>query len=155
MEEHEYDFFMDMQYESIYILQNKPPKDELLNASNIKKYNEGWGRKGDKVFIALKENHPVGAVWYRLFDENNQGYGFVDDHTPELGIAVLPEYRAQGIGRILMDAAIHQAQLDGYKALSLSVDPENAGALRLYNHLGFKYYGVSGTSWTMKLDFSK
>ncbi|MFK7696825.1 GNAT family N-acetyltransferase [Paenibacillus sp. HJGM_3] len=153
MKEHEYDFFMDMQYESIYILKDKPPKEELLKAPNIKKYNEKWGRKGDRVLIAYKGYSPVGAVWYRLFDENEKGYGFVDSDTPELGIAILCEYRKQGIGQILMNAIINQAKLDGYKSLSLSVDPENTGAVRLYYNLGFKYCGLSGTSWTMKLDF--
>lgn len=88
LENHDFDFFMDMHYESIHILQGKPPKDELLNAPHLKKYHEGWGRKGDRALVALKDNHLAGAVWYRLFDVRNKGYGFVDSETPELGIAV-------------------------------------------------------------------
>jgi ribosomal protein S18 acetylase RimI-like enzyme len=154
LEQHELDFFMDMHYESIYILQGKPPKHELLNAPNIKKYSEGWGRKGDRSLIALTDNNPIGAVWYRLFSETNTGYGFVDSDTPELGIAINSEYRGQGIGRILMSEIIKQAEFDGYKSLSLSVNPENTSAVKLYEKLGFKYFGLSGTSWTMKLNVS-
>ena len=40
LEQQEYDFFMDMHYESINILEGKPPKHELMNAPNIKKYSE-------------------------------------------------------------------------------------------------------------------
>jgi hypothetical protein len=80
---------MDMHYESIYILQGKPSKHDLLNAPNIKKYSEDWGRKGDRAFVALSDNIPVGAAWYRLFGETNNGYGFINCETPELGIAIL------------------------------------------------------------------
>jgi ribosomal protein S18 acetylase RimI-like enzyme len=151
LEQQEYDFFMDMHYESIYILERKPPKHELLSAPNIKKYSDGWGKKGDWASVALSDNKPIGAVWYRLFDETNKGYGFVDSETPELGIAVLPDFRQQGVGAILMKEIIQQAGIDGYKSLSLSVDPDNHLAVWLYEKLGFGYYDISGTSWTMKL----
>jgi ribosomal protein S18 acetylase RimI-like enzyme len=155
LEQQEYDFLMDMHYESIYILENKPPKHELLNAPNIKKYSEGWGRKGDWALVALSDNKPIGAVWYRLFDESNKGYGFVDNETPELGIAILPDFRQQGIGAILMKEIIQQARFDGYKSLSLSVNPDNHLAVRLYEKLGFQYYEMSGTSWTMRLPLKR
>lgn len=147
----DYDFFLDMHYESIYIVQNKPPKHELLNAPNLKKYHEGWGRKGDKAVIAEIHGSPAGAAWYRLFNEDNQGYGFIDRQTPELGIAIHPNYRHRGIGMTLMKEIIQQAKEDGFASLSLSVDPENQAAVRLYEGLGFEYWGLSGTSWTMVL----
>ncbi|MDQ0874614.1 ribosomal protein S18 acetylase RimI-like enzyme [Paenibacillus sp. V4I3] len=153
LEQKEYDFFMDMHYESIYILEDKPSKYELLNAPNIKKYSEEWGRKGDKALVALIDDKPIGAVWYRLFDETNKGYGYVDNNTPELGIALLPDFKQKGIGTILMKEINQQARIDGYKSLSLSVDPDNHIAVRLYEKLGFEYFGMSGTSWIMKITF--
>jgi ribosomal protein S18 acetylase RimI-like enzyme len=153
LEQQEYDFFMDMHYESIYILEGKPSKHELLNAPNIKKYSEDWGRKGDRALVALIDEKPIGAVWYRLFDETNKGYGYVDNKTPELGIAILPDFKQKGIGTILMKEIIQQARNDGYKTLSLSVDPDNHTAVRLYEKLGFDYFGMSGTSWIMKVTF--
>ncbi|NRF95205.1 GNAT family N-acetyltransferase [Paenibacillus frigoriresistens] len=153
LEKQEYDFFMDMHYESIYVLEGKPSKNVLLNDPNIKKYSEGWGRKGDRALVALIENKPVGAVWYRLFGESNKGYGYVDNETPELGIAILPDFKKQGIGTILMKQIQQQAITDGYKSLSLSVDPDNHMAVRLYEKLGFETFGMSGTSRVMKLTF--
>jgi RimJ/RimL family protein N-acetyltransferase len=152
MEPHDYDFLMDMHYESIYIVQGKPPRSELLNSPGIVKYNENWGRAGDKAVIALVDNQPAGAAWYRLFDEMNQGYGFVDVKTPELGIAIHSGHRQQGVGIALMEAIIQQAVSDGYPSVSLSVDPENQAAVRLYKKLGFEYIRTAGTSWTMKLN---
>lgn len=151
MDVNDYEFLMDMHYESIHIVEHKPPKLELLNDPNLKKYHEGWGRQGDRALLALMNDVPIGAGWYRLFDESNRGYGFVDRETPELGIAVLPAYRGQGVGVKLMQELIQQAQKDGFPSLSLSVDPSNQAAVRMYEKLGFVYCGVSGTSWTMKL----
>ncbi|ETT32572.1 GNAT family N-acetyltransferase [Paenibacillus sp. FSL P4-0338] len=154
MEPQEYDFLMDMHYESIHIEQGKPPRSELLNSPGMVKYNENWGRQGDTALIALIDNIPAGAAWYRLFDETNQGYGFVDAQTPELGVAVRSDYRQRGVGIRLMQAITQQAVSEGYTALSLSVDPENQAAVRLYDRLGFQFHGISGTSWTMKLDIT-
>lgn len=140
----------DMLYESIYIPENVKNKEELLNSPSIKKYYEEWGRKGDTALIAIDENNQaVGAVWYRLFDESNKGYGYVDNRTPELGIAVTKEARGLGIGTLLMKQIIKQALEDGYKSLSLSVAPENTSAVYIYRQLGFIDYNVSGTSITM------
>jgi GNAT superfamily N-acetyltransferase len=152
LEPQEFEFFTDMHYESIHIPQGKPPKHELLNEPHLKKYHEGWGRKGDRAIVALKDDQLTGAAWYRVFDEANPGYGYVDNETPELGIAIHPNFRGMGIGRLLMKELIQQAARDGYPSLSLSVDPQNAPAVELYQKLGFIYFGISGTSWTMKLE---
>ena len=150
IEKNELEFLKDMLYESIYVPENIKNKVELLCSPSIKKYYEDWGRKGDTALIAIdKNNRAVGAVWYRLFDEPNKGYGFVDNSTPELGIAVTQEARGLGIGTLLMKRIIQQASEDGYKSLSLSVDPENMSAVHIYRQLGFIDYGVSGTSITM------
>ncbi|MDA7026285.1 GNAT family N-acetyltransferase [Bacillus sp. CLL-7-23] len=148
--ENDLEFLTDMMYEAIHIPENKPSKDELLNLPHIKKYSEGWGRQGDRALIAFNKDHfPVGAAWYRLFKENQKGYGYVDDKTPELGIALSNEARGKRIGTLLMERLFETASRDGYRSLSLSVDPNNTQAVQLYKKLGFEQCGSSGTSWTM------
>ncbi|WP_249365581.1 GNAT family N-acetyltransferase [Cytobacillus citreus] len=118
LEEKEFEFFKDMLYESIHIPNNKPSKEKLLKLPQIKKYYEDWGRKGDKALIAINnDNQKVGAVWYRLFDELNKGYGYVDPDTPELGIAVSKNARGMGVGTLLMNKIIQKALEDGFKSL--------------------------------------
>ena len=74
----------------------------------------GWGRPGDTAVIALDGGFPVGAAWYRLFSAEEPGYGFVDEQTPELAIAVVPRKRGKGVGEKLLPALIDRAREAGY-----------------------------------------
>ncbi|MDB5054629.1 MAG: putative acetyltransferase [Bacilli bacterium] len=151
IEKKDMSFLWEMLYEMIYIPEDKPSQEELVNRPENKKYFDGWGRNGDKGLIAFNiEGKPIGTVWYRLFDEINKGYGYVDSETPELSIGIRPEYTGQGIGTKLLKTIIKHAKQEGFKTISLSVDPNN-DAFRLYQRIGFEKCGVSGTSWTMKL----
>jgi ribosomal protein S18 acetylase RimI-like enzyme len=114
----------------------------------VQRYVLNWGRPGDASVIAFDEGNPVGAAWYRLFKEQERGYGFVDEQTPELSIAVVPSRRGKGLGDELLTALLEQARQDGYKQISLSVEPENP-ALRLYERHGFRKLAEDGGSWTM------
>ncbi|KIL51250.1 hypothetical protein KP77_07620 [Jeotgalibacillus alimentarius] len=150
MKEEEYDFFLDMLYESIYMTETKPPREALLESEGLKKYHENWGRPGDEVLVAEKEGELVGAVWYRQFTEEHQGYGFVSPDIPEIGMAVKASERGKGIGRRLLEEIVAFAMSQGHEALSLSVDPFNHHAFKLYKSVGFYKVGTSGTSVTMQ-----
>ncbi|MGN7477028.1 GNAT family N-acetyltransferase [Solibacillus silvestris] len=129
-------------------------REILLREPNIAKYLENWGRKDEHAFIALDgDNNPLGAVWIRLFNTEEAGYGFIDDETPELGMAIMSQHRGQGIGRHLLSKMIVYARSIGYSALSLSVDPHNETALLMYEKGEFeKVHQDKGVSWTMKKD---
>lgn len=147
------EFLNEMRYEAVYIIDNKPSKSELLSQPNIRKYFDNWGRNGDKALIATTPNgEKVGAVWYRLFSEEERGYGYVDQLTPELGIGVTFSHRGLGIGKLLMRSIIQVAMEEGFRSLSLSVDSNNKAAIELYKKTGFRVYNDSGSSWTMLLN---
>lgn len=78
----------------------------------------------------------VGVAWARLFGANEPGYGFVDEHTPEVSIWVAPDHRGHGLGTELMVQVIEQARTRRFSAISLSVESGNP-ARRLYERLGF------------------
>ena len=113
------------------------------------RYIEGWGRPGDAAVIALDEGFPVGAAWYRLFKENAPGYGFVDEQTPELSIAVVPSKRGYGFGGELMDALLARARADGFAAISLSV-AKDSPAVGLYERYGFEKVDERDNAITMR-----
>jgi ribosomal protein S18 acetylase RimI-like enzyme len=93
---------------------------------------------------------PVGAVWVRLVVGEGKGYGYVDDDTPELSIAVFPEYRGQGIGTQLLTHLF--ASVCGQSSISLSVSAKNP-AVKLYNCFGFKVVSRTDESLLMKRDY--
>lgn len=115
------------------------------------RYVKGWGRPGDTVLIAVDDGFPVGAAWYRLFGRALRGYGFVDEETPELAIAVVPSRRGRGIGEALLEALCGRARADGYGALSLSVERGNPALLSFYEEHGFSQVeGGDEQSLTMR-----
>lgn len=144
-------FLWDMLYEAIHTEpgEDKPPR-HTLDSGPLAHYLVHWGMPGDQALIAEVDGRPVGAGWFRLFPASDRGYGYVADDIPELTLAILPEFRGLGIGTSLLNLLVAQARQDGYRGISLSVDPRNA-AVRLYERAGFAYVGTDdGGSWTMQ-----
>lgn len=83
-----------------------------------------------------------------MFESSNPGYGYINDDTPELSIAVLPEYRGQEIGTKLLTKLFSQVR-NQYSAVSLSVSSDNP-ALRLYRSFDFEIVDRHNNSLTMK-----
>ncbi|MEK7730199.1 MAG: GNAT family N-acetyltransferase [candidate division KSB1 bacterium] len=127
----------------------RPEVQKFMQHPEFRKLLSDWGRVGDKAVIAEENETPIGAAWYRLWTAENHSYGFVDSETPELGMAVRASHRGKGAGRMLLRGLIAAASEDGFRALSLSVDPSNF-ARQLYESEGFIKVGESGTSCTMK-----
>ncbi|WP_299365421.1 GNAT family N-acetyltransferase [Winogradskyella sp.] len=155
LEHTESDFLAEMLYEAIYIPEGHDPlPKEIIKDPSLSKYIENWGK--DKFDIALVmeiEDQLVGAIWGRLFSKDNKGFGYVDENTPELSMAVLSDYRNQGIGTKLIHTIATEYQKIGVQTLSLSVDKAN-NASNLYKRLGYKIIEELETSWTMKKELN-
>lgn len=140
-------FLREMLLQAIFVEEGeRPPERSVLSDPLIARYVDGWGRDGDFGLIAEQNRNPVGAIWIRVFSESNRGFGWVDDSTPELSMAVEPRCRGQGIGTKLLHALL--SRLSDWRQISLSVSPNNPVA-RLYRRSGFTQIGKSGTSVTM------
>ena len=140
-----------MLYLAIYVPEGTPPPPrEILTAPEIARYVRDWGQPDDIGFMAIDEisQQPLGAAWLRLLKKENGGYGYIDDATPELSIAVQPEARGKGVGTQLMSRLLEEAG-NRYETISLSVSEENP-AMRLYSRLGFEIDGKDRTSIRMK-----
>ncbi len=155
IEEKDEIFLWDMLFEITYSLDTdkKPSKQVFLKRQDIYKYVKGFGLEpSDAGFVAENQDgRLIGAAWYRLYKEDNKGFGYVSDNTPEVSLAVLEEYRNKGIGKQLLQALIQQAGKKYFSSISLNVDTRNTVAVHLFKSKEFKIVNTQGTSQIMKL----
>jgi carbonic anhydrase len=77
----------------------------------------------------MYDDHPVGYVALRGLEHA----------TCEMNrLFILPEYRAQGVGKRLAEKLVVRAARLGYSRRVLDTLPEMAAAIRMYRALGFK-----------------
>jgi ribosomal-protein-alanine N-acetyltransferase len=86
-----------------------------------------------KVFVVRTENQPVAgfAAFWRVLDEMHIN-----------NLAVHPDLRHRGLGRLLLRESLKAAHCMGIRRATLEVRRSNEPALRLYEGAGFKLVGV-------------
>ena len=97
-----------------------------------------WSRPDSCVFMAFRDDDAVGMIGvFRSEREKTR-------HTAQIwGMYVAPDGRRQGVGRLLVDRAIHIASSwPGVERITLRVGTRNRGANRLYRLAGFKTFGT-------------
>jgi ribosomal protein S18 acetylase RimI-like enzyme len=125
----------------------------LQNQPCLACYASGWGRVGDVGCVATQDIAFIGAAWLRLWAGEDKGFGYVSDEIPELAIAVLPDFRGQGIGTRLLMQVLEVAK-GRFPAVSLNVRGNNC-AVRLYERAGFiKVPGSEITNRTGGVSFN-
>ncbi len=63
-------------------------------------------------------------------------------HVPQ--VAVAKEFQGRGLGAAMMNLAFRSLANEGYREVSLTVTDLNAGAVRLYDRLGFQTFRTFG-----------
>lgn len=145
-----------MLYLALYAPEGEPPFPlSILERPDMLKYYRDWGKEGDYGFIAFLDGKAVGATWSRLHVPPNEGYGFVNEQTPELNIALLPSARGKGLGTQLLVALEEKLIAAEVPGLSLSVDQRNTIALGLYKKRAYQITKVAGTAITMLKEFGQ
>ena len=135
-----------MQYLALFVPPGADPLPrETVDDPTIARYYVGFGsRSGDLGRVAESPaGTPIGAAGVRYSTAADPSYGYVNDDTPELGIAVVDQDRGNGIG-----AAFLTALLAELPRCSLSVDRRNL-AMRLYERHGFSVLRREGDSVLM------
>ena len=85
------------------------------------------------ILLAYQQEKPVGLAVCFLGFSTFAARQLINIHD----LAVLPDYRGQGIGRRLLEAVEAKAQELGCCKLTLEVDERNRRALQLYRAIGF------------------
>ncbi|MTH55576.1 ribosomal-protein-alanine N-acetyltransferase [Bacillus mangrovi] len=80
------------------------------------------------------------------------GIWLIVDEAQVTNIAILPEYRGNGFGEILLRQAMKEAKRRGARQLSLEVRVSNHPAQSLYRKLGFQPGGIRKQYYTDNLE---
>lgn len=140
-----------MLYIALFVRPGETPfPAAILNQPKLAKYIINWNDHPlDIAVVAERNGLIVGAAWGRVFSADDPSYGFIAEDIPEVTVAVVADYRNQGIGGALLQRIEEAYQQANVPALSLSVD-QLSPAQRLYFRHGFSIYEESGTAYTMR-----
>ena len=89
--------------------------------------------------LLIAYGDPEGLLKYVA---NIQGLKLSDDVGAIQNVAVLPEYRRQGIGQALVQGALQGFQRSGVQRVTLEATTDNFPAINLYNRIGFSTFRV-------------
>lgn len=135
MKSNEYPLLEDFLYEAIFQPnENNLASKDIINKPELQVYIKDFGtQKDDFCFCAEIDNKIIGAVWVR----NINGYGNIDNSTPEFAISIYKQYRGFSIGTNLMKTMLKHLKNLGYTKTSLAVQKENY-AFKMYLSVGFE-----------------
>jgi len=106
----------------------------------------------DKDLSDLVDFYFDNKGWFAVIDHGDEiigSYGIfkVSDKVCELRkMYLLPEYQGKGLGRLMMEDAIHQAKTLGYAEIILETNKLLDKAIHLYKKYGFEEYKPSHLS---------
>jgi len=107
----------------------------------------------ERIYAPNIREHPASLI----LTKNGRILGYCllfgqADFSELMSLAVHPDYRRQGYGRLLMDECIKKAGEAGHEHMQLIVDINNQGAVALYRQCGFKETGGNMTfKWKQTL----
>ncbi|KAK1310316.1 hypothetical protein QJS10_CPA08g00966 [Acorus calamus] len=123
------------------------PKHESLSESLIRELKK---RNSGLIFAKIGEE----IAGYAMYSFNSSLCASITK------LAVKEEYRGQGLGEALLNAAIQKCRTRKIQRVCLHVDPVRTPAVSLYNKLGFQidhliegYYSSDRNAYRMYLDF--
>jgi GNAT superfamily N-acetyltransferase len=87
---------------------------------------------GEVVLLAWLDDIPIGTVRY-IIDKENPLRGYINR------LAVIPEYRGNAHGKILMDYAEEKLLQSGVEEIEISIVKKFEKLEKYYEDLGYKY----------------
>ena len=129
----------DSKFKEYLDIQNYDAEIEHLE----KKYGPPEGR----LYIAYVDSQPAGCIGLRRID---------DENCEMKRLYVKPEYRGNGLGKILVERIIREAKGEGYRHMLLDTLPFLESALKLIHTrllllrtIPTMVHGLKDTTWKM------
>ena len=121
--------------------------DDLGEIEEIERrsYPTPWSRSMFAGELAKPSSICLGAFEADAEDGALVGYLIVSRYVDAwhvMNVAVAPERRRSGIASMLLNRLFEQTAADGRRGYTLEVRVSNAGAIRLYERLGFRSRGI-------------
>lgn len=105
-------------------------------------------KKGRRVLlVAEAEERIVGQIFVQLSSGRGE-YADGEQSGYLYSFRVRPEYRNQGIGTQLLEAAEEELTTRGFTRAVIAVAKENQAALRLYESLGYAVFAEDPGKWS-------
>jgi ribosomal-protein-alanine N-acetyltransferase len=118
---------------------------DALSEIHASAFRRGWSEAEFEAFLVQPGLHALIALYRGKFG-SRMAAGFIlvrlaADEAEVLSVAVRPEYRRRGIGRLLLEEALRHLYREGAQRIHLEVEDANAAAIGLYKRLEFKESG--------------
>ena len=109
------------------------------------------GEKGKKYFMELLSNKQAFAI---IAENESKSIGYLAASQKHIdyrnskyleieNMGVVPEYRSQGVGKMLMEECFKWAKEQGYKKVFVNTYIANEKALQFYKNNGFDVIDIS------------
>lgn len=114
-----------------------------------KKEETSWLRKNISEIKKDRLRFIVAEVDGKIIGEAEIRVGQdVQNHVADFGIAIAKEYRSIRIGTEMMKAIFEEAKKIGMEIITLKVFSFNSHAIKTYENIGFKPFGVCQKEYT-------
>lgn len=99
----------------------------------------------DVMISAFINGEIIGNVGVRALNSNLK-----IKHRSGLGIAIIKRYWNKGLGNILMEEALKEAEKMGYEQIELALFSNNEKAKHIYEKHGFEVWGIMKKAFKLK-----
>jgi ribosomal protein S18 acetylase RimI-like enzyme len=100
-------------------------------------YTDFYGLTRKDLGLYCLDKHKIaGAIWTRRLNIEHNSSAFIDENTPVMSMAIVPEFDFEDIGQFMMDQFLLEA---GALYNQISVDVKNEH-IEFYEKFGFKRY---------------
>jgi [ribosomal protein S18]-alanine N-acetyltransferase len=115
---------------------------DLVEAIERESYRTPWSRSMFEAELRKPSSLALGAF---TKDDVLVGYAFVSRYVDAwhvMNVAVADSFRRRGIASALLGRLFEVTESDSRRGYTLEVRVSNAGAIRLYEQLGFEQRGI-------------
>lgn len=114
----------------VHIAHNLTQEESLI-------YSDFFGFSDkDLGLYVLVNNKIAGAIWSRKLKQQDNASGFINEDTPVVSFAILPEFKGKEIGSFMMEQFLQEAGAV-YAALSINIS-HKPKSLKFYEKFGFE-----------------